>query len=115
MDSNKVSMAKDEYINQIALKSGVTKKNIRKVLDAISEVVYEGVAEERKVPICDGIIITGSVKDEEQKKYYDCNANQTKLSRYSIRLKCIFTRKGKKFAHDSYLNKTKRKGIEEND
>ena len=90
--SESMALSKDIYITRLAKGSGVPKKQVRKVIDAMPDVIFDELYKCRKVKLVPGIILSGVLRDKEHMVYCDNkDGKKMKTMKGQVRLKCSFT------------------------
>lgn len=81
---------KEYYLNRITKASGVPKVTVRKVIDALPDVVYGIMAECGAVQVFQGVQFEGVMKDDNARTFYNPLTGQIDQSKTFIRPRCIF-------------------------
>ena len=90
--SDKMALNKNTYITRLAKGSGVPKTQVRKVIDAMPDVIFAELYKCHKVKLVPGIILSGELRDKEHMVYCDNkDGKKMKTMKGQVRLKCSFT------------------------
>ena len=103
--TKKQTIPKEYYLNRITKASGVPKTTVRKVINALPEVIIGVMADCQRVQICEGIILGGVMKDDSKRRYFNRLENKHLESKTFIRPTCEFGRKVRQNIEDCYNKK----------
>ena len=81
---------KEYYLNRITKASGVPKVTVRKVINALPEVVYGIMAECGAVQVFEGVQFEGVLKDDDKRTFHNPYTGKIEQSKTFIRPRCIF-------------------------
>lgn len=96
---------KDVYYNRLVKASGVPKKYVKKVIEAIPEVVIDVVADCARVQIGEGIIIGGVMKPDDKRTLYSPLIGGYVEVKTFIRPTCEFGKTWKRRIIEAYNRK----------
>ena len=109
----KAPILKREYfLNRITKASGVPKATVRKVMNALPEVIYNAMSDCQRIRLCEGIILGGKMKEDDKKFVYSRFHGGVIRTRTLIRPTCEFGEYSKKQIKMYY---NKKHGIESDD
>ena len=109
------ALTKDVYVTRLAKSSGVPKRSVMKVVDAMGEIILNEIAQCNRINLVPGIVLSGVLKDEDKRSYYDArNGGEIKQMKTLVRPRCTFSQPYRNKIDQRYL-KFKEKEKEQND
>ena len=96
---------KEYYLNRITKASGVPKVTVRKVINALPEVVWGILADCGTVQIFTGVQLEGVLKEDDKRTFFNPYTGEIDQSTTFIRPRCIFDHEVKKKIQEAYDKK----------
>ena len=97
------ALTKEIYVTRLAKSSGVPKTQVYKVIDAMPEVILNEIARCNKVNLIPGIVLSGVLKDDDKRTYYDARIGQTRQMKTLVRPRCTFSQPLRERINQRYL------------
>ncbi len=95
-------LRREYFLNRISRESGVPKTTVRKVMNALPNVIYEAMAKCERVSIGAGLTFEGVMKNDSNRSYHSPNTGKIEQSTVFIRPRCIFNYRTKDKIMEAY-------------
>lgn len=95
-------LRREYFLNRISRESGVPKTTVRKVMNALPNVIYEAMAKCERVSIGAGLTFEGVKKNDNNRSYHSPNTGKIEQSTVFIRPRCIFNYRTKEKIMEAY-------------
>lgn len=95
-------LRREYFLNRISRESGVPKTTVRKVMNALPNVIYEAMAKCERISIGAGLTFEGVMKDDDKRSYHSPNTGKIEQSTVFIRPRCIFNYRTKDKIMEAY-------------